>query len=556
MATIEEHSGYRQPAASDQDATPAPVADEASAAAPSRAAERDAHAHHRASAVARPDGSAAQPVPHSPSRFLADLVEAMLATATEARAAALDQARNDAKHAVETIHVQSADEADTLRRRADDDIAGIQSWAKAEMQRIREEAEQKIAVRKDGLGTELDVHAAEIEHRIDIVQRRVTAFEGEMEAFFAGLASATDPTTIALMAERMPESPRFDVAPEDLEAEVAVAEGHILEIVQAAAAEQAQAEATAQAEAVAVAAPADDAAIAVAPVEAVADAVAVAEAAAEVAPAEMPVEPAVGEAVEVAAVAVPAEVGDAEPAVEVETPAADETEPTAEDPAAEGVAPDVETGTAEPVATAFEATEADADRPVPEVHGTGEERRLLQQAIARPVYGPELPEELRQAAQAEPAALASADSEPVAPEPEPEATPEPSVEQLPTPDGIEEAGATRLAARLARLSGFSATRAQPAVPGIAPLATTRVSVSGLVSVAGIASFKRHLSTLVGVRSVSVNSSHDGGFLFSVEHEPSLQLAMLVTRFPGFTARIVSAEGDSIVVVAHDPTIEG
>ena len=50
--------------------------------------------------------------------------------------------------------------------------------------------------------------------------------------------------------------------------------------------------------------------------------------------------------------------------------------------------------------------------------------------------------------------------------------------------------------------------------------TTKVVVSGLVSVASIAAFKRGVARTQGVASVGVTSGPDGEFVFMVSHSPS------------------------------------
>ena len=81
-------------------------------------------------------------------------------------------------------------------------------------------------------------------------------------------------------------------------------------------------------------------------------------------------------------------------------------------------------------------------------------------------------------------------------------------------------------------------------------------MTGLVSVASIASFKRHLGRLQGVQSVGVSSGPDGEFVFSVNHNEDVSLRDVVPTLPGFQARISNA-GDGVVnVAAHDPESEG
>ncbi|HEY4633686.1 MAG TPA: hypothetical protein VIH00_07185 [Candidatus Limnocylindrales bacterium] len=88
------------------------------------------------------------------------------------------------------------------------------------------------------------------------------------------------------------------------------------------------------------------------------------------------------------------------------------------------------------------------------------------------------------------------------------------------------------------------------------VATTRVVVVGLVSVASIAGFKRHLSRVAGVQSVGVSSGPDGEFVFAVAHGPDVALRDAIALLPGFGAR-VTGEGDGgLTVTAHDPETEG
>ena len=86
--------------------------------------------------------------------------------------------------------------------------------------------------------------------------------------------------------------------------------------------------------------------------------------------------------------------------------------------------------------------------------------------------------------------------------------------------------------------------------------TTQVIVSGLVSVASIASFKRHLGRLTGVQAVAVASGPDGEFVFNVTHRPDVSFRDAVPTMPGFAARVTST-GDGVVhVTARDPEAEG
>ena len=81
--------------------------------------------------------------------------------------------------------------------------------------------------------------------------------------------------------------------------------------------------------------------------------------------------------------------------------------------------------------------------------------------------------------------------------------------------------------------------------------TTRVVVSGLVSVANIANFKRSLGRLAGVSNIAVASGRDGDFAFTVRHNLGSALAASVQALPGFDIEITGEHDDAIVVTAQD-----
>ena len=134
---------------------------------------------------------------------------------------------------------------------------------------------------------------------------------------------------------------------------------------------------------------------------------------------------------------------------------------------------------------------------------------------------------------------------------EAEAEAEASTEEIPTLDD------DALAARLDGLVPEHRSTPEPtAASNSNELKTTQVVVVGLVSVASIASFKRHLGRITGVRSVGVSSGPDGEFVFSANHGQNVALRDVIPTLPGFQAR-VTGTGDGIInVTAHDPESEG
>jgi hypothetical protein len=85
---------------------------------------------------------------------------------------------------------------------------------------------------------------------------------------------------------------------------------------------------------------------------------------------------------------------------------------------------------------------------------------------------------------------------------------------------------------------------------------TQVIVVGLVSVASIASFKRHLGRVSGVQSVGVSSGPDGEFVFAVTHTADANLRDAIPSLPSFQARVTSSSDGIVHVTAHDPEADG
>jgi hypothetical protein len=125
-----------------------------------------------------------------------------------------------------------------------------------------------------------------------------------------------------------------------------------------------------------------------------------------------------------------------------------------------------------------------------------------------------------------------------------------SDEEIPT------IGDDALAARLNGLVPEGSAAPAPRAPAPKAAANSQVVVTGLVSVASIASFKRHLGRISGVQSVGVSSGPDGEFVFKVAHGADVVLADAIPSLPGFEAR-VTGSGDGVLnVSARDPESEG
>ncbi len=89
-------------------------------------------------------------------------------------------------------------------------------------------------------------------------------------------------------------------------------------------------------------------------------------------------------------------------------------------------------------------------------------------------------------------------------------------------------------------------------PPQAERATTRVMVTGLVSVASIATFKRSLGRVPGVSTIGVASGPDGEFVFTVSHDSGIGLGEAILALPGFEAQVTAETSGGLEVTAHDP----
>ena len=452
-----------------------------------------------------PTAPAPVPVTKKPTRFMADLTKAMQAAAEDARSRAVAQLATDAKTQVESIHGRASTEAASLRRAADDDVAGVREWSKAEIARIREETENRITDRKARLESEIDEHAGVIEREIDAVQKTVAAYEAEMAAFFERLLGEEDPSRFATMAENLPEPPTFESVAGTEIPDVGVEDEPVAE-TGTTAAESIQAEAVvAEAQTVDV-------------VEAVAETVedAPVEAVLETAPADAAPTAVEGSdelAPDAPAAAIDAADAEAAGSTDSSVGAAIEFDREAAFAAIQAAAEAA--ASAEVAADAGARAEAGADVAI-ENMGNNDESDV-DPRFAALALSPDF-----DAAEAE--AFAAAGS---------------SDEDIPEIDNE---------ALAARLAGLTPARAKDNSDASA----TQVVVVGLISVASIASFKRHLGRLAGVQSVGVSSGPDGEFVFLVNHGSDVVLREVLPSLPTFQARVTGSSDGVIHVTAHDP----
>jgi hypothetical protein len=152
--------------------------------------------------------------PSRPSRkdnpLVAGLVRAMRDSAKATRQETTTRMRAAASARMEELRTASTVEAVALKKQAEEDVVGIRAWSRAEMTRIKEETDQRIAGRRAQLAREAQTQVAESERLADEVRTAAATFETEMEQFFEMLFAEDDPARLATLAERLPEPPAFE----------------------------------------------------------------------------------------------------------------------------------------------------------------------------------------------------------------------------------------------------------------------------------------------------------------------------------------------------------
>ena len=172
-----------------------------------------------AAEASAPDGPAPEAVAEAPAviegeshgrrgnPLVAGLVKAMREAAIASRAETTTRLQAEAAARIEAIRADSTEEAAALRKRVDEDIAGVREWSKVEMARIRAETEHRIEERRADAINESQRHLDAVEELVGQVQSTVASFEADTEQFFRRLLAETDPARLAAIAEQAPEPP-------------------------------------------------------------------------------------------------------------------------------------------------------------------------------------------------------------------------------------------------------------------------------------------------------------------------------------------------------------
>jgi hypothetical protein len=143
-------------------------------------------------------------------QFLSSLTAAMRRVADDARETSLADARAAIAAKIAGMRAGAAARADELRTRAEQDVAGIGEWSRAEIVRIESETQRKVEQRRSQLAEQLDEHDRRSSSEIAALEAQVEQYEGELALFFAQLGEITDPDTFITAARRMPRLPQAD----------------------------------------------------------------------------------------------------------------------------------------------------------------------------------------------------------------------------------------------------------------------------------------------------------------------------------------------------------
>jgi hypothetical protein len=161
------------------------------------------------------DADAAEPIPDAdPSTaFLSELTRAMRTTASQERSRVVANTERLRSERIEEIRARETAEAERMRELAAEDQAGIDTWAEAEVARIKAEQERRAAALQADLETSLGQHRDLIALEIERVETAVGTYRTELDVFFDALEHETDPVAIAQLATRRPVFPSLEMEP-------------------------------------------------------------------------------------------------------------------------------------------------------------------------------------------------------------------------------------------------------------------------------------------------------------------------------------------------------
>jgi hypothetical protein len=140
----------------------------------------------------------------APTDFLRSLVDAMRRVVEATRERTLAEMREAVETEAGQLDMSRAARESALRDHAEAEIAGVGSWERAEIERIRVDALRKVQSRGGQLDQELAELAAANTAEHAALAARADAYEREVADFIQGLEGIQDPAAFATAARRMP----------------------------------------------------------------------------------------------------------------------------------------------------------------------------------------------------------------------------------------------------------------------------------------------------------------------------------------------------------------
>ena len=174
----------------------------------------DADAATAEAAAAAAAATAAVEPSDEGSEFLAELVRAMQTAAGQERARIGEDIDRRRQEQIDEVQARKASEADRMRELAAEDVQGIDAWVEVETARIQLERERRATAVREDLETSLAEHSSKIDREIETLERAISIYRAQVEAFFDSLDGETDPILIAQKAASRPIFPALGAAAE------------------------------------------------------------------------------------------------------------------------------------------------------------------------------------------------------------------------------------------------------------------------------------------------------------------------------------------------------
>jgi hypothetical protein len=181
---------------------------------PGEASLSDADAATAEAAAAAAAATATAESSDEGSEFMAELVRAMQAAAGLERARIGEDIDRRRQQQIDEVQARKAAEADRMRELAAEDVQAIEAWVEVETARIQLERERRATAVQEDLETSLAEHSTKIDREIETLDRAISIYRAQVEAFFDSLDGETDPILIAQKAASRPVFPAFGAAAE------------------------------------------------------------------------------------------------------------------------------------------------------------------------------------------------------------------------------------------------------------------------------------------------------------------------------------------------------